>query len=174
MTYSSNDVESVLEQLVQTHSQLDRGAHFRIVEAGSVYMVVPTDVRDATGKRSATSSPFDVHVTIPAKNLTRFDLLSDLMDVAGAAAKEDIVIINGPSPGQEGAPTYELRAKDEPVRNVLLRVLREMEPVYGPTGWALLYDPQTGKYFMNFNGMTPKPLKNVVPEHYGSWSAPAN
>lgn len=154
LTYSSDDVGAVVTQLVQTRSVPDRGAHFHVVKSGSVYMVVPVDVRDSTGARSASESPLDVRITMPPKSGRRLELLGTLLDLISDASKQQVVYMEGLGPDRPDSPTYQLGAQDEPARSVLLRALALMEPQVGLTAWDLLFDPQSGKYFMSFISVT--------------------
>jgi hypothetical protein len=153
LTYSADDVESVLTQLALTRSVPDRGSHFRLLKSGSVFMLLPLDVRDSTGFRSMTETPFDVSITMPAKGRGRLELLTTILRLVSEASKQQIVYMSGPGPDSPDEPTYQMSAQDEPARNVLLRALKLMETLHGPMAWDLMFDPASGKYFMNFTAV---------------------
>jgi hypothetical protein len=150
LTYSSNDVLTVLKQLAQVRLEPDRGAHFQVTQAGSVFMFTPVDARDANGNRGSSESPLDARITMPNKSRPASETLSTVLALAATASKQRIVYMTPPGPDHPGDPTYEVEARDETARSVLLRVLALMAPQKGPFAWDLMFDPDSNQYYMNF------------------------
>jgi len=171
LTYSADDVATVLKQLAQVRLTPDRGAHFHVVQTGSVYMFLPIDARDLNGNRGASQTPLDAHITMDAVSRPASETLATVLKLAADASKQPIVYMTPPGPDSPGDPAYKIGAQDETVRSVLLRALALMEPQKGPVAWDLFYDPDSRQYYMNFTAVikgsrpvaTPASIKRAVP-----------
>jgi hypothetical protein len=150
VSYNGTDVAVALAQLTRARLVPDRGAHFSVIKAGSVYMVVPALVRDSTGAWGARQSVLDAHITMPAQSRGAEELLKTILQLTAQASARGIQYGWGPGPDRPGSTQYQVGAQDESARSVLLRALPLMAPQTGPIAWELLFDPQTSTYVMNF------------------------
>jgi hypothetical protein len=149
-SYKSSDVATVLDQLVRVRTVPDRGAHFSVIKADSLYMVVPSLVRDSTGAWEVPKSVLDAHITMPALSRGAEELLRTIVTLTAEASGRPFVFGWGPGPDRPNSPKYQVGAQDESTRSVLRRALALMAPQTGRFAWELLYDPQQAKYAMSF------------------------
>jgi hypothetical protein len=144
------DVRSTLNTLVQISR--GRGGHFRVLESGGVFHVLPTEVRDTNGNWAATGSIFDARISIPSQERTERQLIDVICTAASSAAHINVVSSGGswiahgisstPSP-----PVYAFQANNEVARDVLTRALAITKQA--KRTWLLLYDVSQRAYFLS-------------------------
>jgi len=172
LTYSADNVAAVLEQLARVRLAPDRGAHFHVVQSGSVFMFLPLDVRDANGNRVTSRSPLDAHITLPAGSRPASETLGEVLKLTADASHQRIVNMTPPGPDFPGDPTYEMSATDETARSVLLRALSLMEAQKGPMAWDFFFDPDSGQYYMNFSAVNKRRSSTIIPASTNSKAIP--
>lgn len=171
LSYNSSDVAAALDQLGRARTVPDRGAHFSVIKADSVYMVVPSLVRDSAGAWEVPTSVLDTHITMPVQSRGAEELLTTIVKLTAEASGRRMVFGSGLGPPRPNPPEYQVGAQDEATRSVLLRALALMAPQSGRFGWVLLYDPQDPGYEMSLMYVPNEPT--VVPPPAGPhWPTP--
>jgi hypothetical protein len=163
----SQDVGPVLNRLIQLSR--DQGGHFRVLQTGDVFHVVPTEVRDADGRWVSHPSILDTPISIPTADRAYHEMIEAICQAVGAAARVKVVGIGGV--GGEGIhtiadppPRFSLGAEQESARTVLMRTLAVAAP--GRWTWFLLYDFDDRMYYLNISPVpdrTPKPPIPISP-----------
>ena len=136
----------VLGQLLQSHSALQRGGHFRLLEDGGVFHVIPTEVQDRSGNWQPQSSLLDSTITVPkltnANGGTMLNAICEsLTKGSGARVVVGIVPVN-----MLMQHRGDLEANSEVARTVLLRALAFSSP---QLSWSLLYDAGLQIFVLN-------------------------
>lgn len=150
VSFTANDTASILQQLVRTQVDTGTGGRFRIEKTGTVFHVVPSEVRDRTGAWVAQKSALDVPISLPAESRSANELLATICGAIADANNRGFRLANGPGPIDDDPPRYVVGAKQESARNVLVRAMKAMAPDTGVLTWLLYYDVETGVYYMNF------------------------
>ena len=156
---TSDDMAGILKKLLQAHSGLDKGGHFRVVQNGPVFHVLPSQVKDRSGNWVSQASILDVAISLPIKERTGMAILEDICSAIGAAAHVHIVV--GSIPANVILPYRSmLSAENESARSVLMRAL---DGTSTKLTWILMFDPTDRKYWLNIE---------VVPHRTSSASTP--
>ena len=149
-TNKPTDLRATLESVVQAKLAVPAGGHFRVEQSGSVFHVVASEVRDASGRWVAHTSVLDVPITLASGERSGSERVSAILDEVTATtgvkfALNDMALTNGIS---NGLPRYSgvTEANNEPAREVMVRALQGMNP---RLTWLLYYDPMSKKYFFN-------------------------
>jgi hypothetical protein len=158
-TATSQDVRATLNSLVQMSRQT--GGHFRMLEAGSVFHVIPMQVRNVDGNWGATTSILDEAISMATQDRTEYELIKDICNAVSSAANVSVKI--GLGIGQGGLrigpePRYSFGAHNEVARDVLMRALAATSEA--KRTWLLLYDVSQKAYFLNLlrvPDLAPKP-----------------
>lgn len=126
---SKADMEALLSQLVETQSDEGPGGHFRAEqsESGSLFHVIPTEVRDSNGSWQPAVSPLDARISFPAAKRTEQQLLAVIANAVsisagvrmGATINGGVTIFLGPQQHHD----FNIGADDETAREVLTRIL---------------------------------------------------
>jgi|SRR5579872_1577659 len=149
---SSTDIADVLKQVVQAS---DHG-HFRVEQAGDVFHVVPTEVRDRDGNWVTQSSILDVSISLPMQDRTAYGTIKAICQAVSGAAHVHVDVGSGVWRGgltnESGPVQYRLGANNERARSVLLRALAIINPPNTNTkrAWLLFYgSPEDPSYALN-------------------------
>ena len=162
---SPQDLARILQQLVRTQATSSRGGHFRVEQAGDVFHLVPTEVRDRKGNWSHYNSLLDTPISLPEQDRRESELYRAIADAVSDATHTKLsIIVNGG--WVIGMVSPELRsgmgATLEPARNVLMRALQLRR---SRRTWALLHGPEEGTniFALNVWDFPVKPPKPPLP-----------
>jgi hypothetical protein len=150
-TPSSEEMSSLLQQLVRAQAASSRGGRFRIVQAGDIFHIEPVGVRDRDGNWSTRDSLLSAPISLPEEDRTEFQLYRAIANAVGAQAQVSVkLVLNGGIVMGHQAPAVHssMGANNEPARAVLERVLA----LHGSKRtWALLHTPEIGpdSYILN-------------------------
>jgi hypothetical protein len=124
----SRTLGSVLDQLLQAHAALQKGGHFRVLEEGGVFHVVPAEVQDHDGNWQPQVPVLDLAITIP--KLTNADGIMMLRAICEALSNADgRPVLVGTIPLNLLSQHHgDLEANTEVARAVLLRALALSSP----------------------------------------------
>jgi hypothetical protein len=139
------DMWTVMKQLAREAAKSDHGAHWRVEQQGDVFHLIPTEVRDASGKWVAQTPLLDTPVSLPSAERS---LLGSLQAVCSQ--------LEGPAHARVGLLQYPLNtlhytrsvvgAKQETARSVITKIL-------GSTGtsfaWRIFYDIPMNAYLLS-------------------------
>lgn len=147
-TAAARDVRSTLNSLVQMSRQ--SGGHFRVLESGGAFHVIPTQVRNVDGSWDATTSILDETISIATQDRTEGELIKDICNAVSSAANTSVN--TGLGIGQGGIrigpeARYRFGAHNEVARDVLLRALATTREA--KRTWLLLYDISERAYYLS-------------------------
>jgi hypothetical protein len=151
------DLVSVLQTALDSHAEEGNAGQFKLLQTGNGVSIIPTSVRNTNGVWVPDQSPLDAAVSFP-------ELQSDGMEIIELIRNTIIntsgkIVELGTVPTQLlKTQTVRLGAKNEPARDVLVRMLaglqwsdsRIITPIY-KMSWQLLYAPDTQGYFLNLH-----------------------
>lgn len=155
---STQSVASVLGQLIRAQSSRGEGGHFRVVQVGEVFHVVPTEVRDRNGNWTAQSSILDVPISLPVEDRSEGAMVDAIAKAVSAEAHVKVYIGGGVGRGifnPNRPQPYNLGADNERASDVLMRALVLLNDPKSGTWisqrltWQLLYDSSDNAYFLN-------------------------
>ena len=142
-TISSQQMSDVLQRLLNQTAGAG-SAHYRVVQNGDVFDVIPTEVKDRDGNWAAAASIFDARITIPQKERSAHEMLAEIFTAVGKAAHVQMSLFSAPV-----TMLYDFRAvtgsNDEIARVVLARTLSGMAK---RLTWRAFYGIQSDRYFI--------------------------
>jgi hypothetical protein len=146
---SPQDLAAVLQKLVAAQASNSRGGHFRVEEAGDVFHVIPTEVRDRNGNWARYSPLLDTLISLPPQDRSEMELYRAIAAAASAAAhvRVEVIINSGIVTGLAGPERRTIMgSSQEPARSVLMRTfqLQRTRRTY-----ALLQGPEDNTPFLN-------------------------
>jgi hypothetical protein len=142
--HTSADVGMGLTQLLREQEKSDKGGHFRWMQVGNVFHVIPKEMKDRDGKWGPRGSILDLAITLPKEERTGTEMLRAIGDAV--AAKGGAHILIGKVPNNVFSYRGTLVAENETARNVLVRTL---DGINERLTWMLLFDPTSREYFLN-------------------------
>src|SRR5262249_55324295 len=71
---SSQEMATLLDELVRRQGASLYGGHFRVEQTGELFHVLPAEVRDKSGNWSSQKSLLDVQITLPVQDRTEKQL----------------------------------------------------------------------------------------------------
>jgi hypothetical protein len=135
---------TLLKRILANHAANKQGAHFELRQRGSVFHVVPTEVRNASGTWISAPSVLDTPITTPKTEGPLPLLLQEFCHRVRAVNRASIVLGQIPMNALAGRQVA-LDAKSESARDLLLELLNA-------TGqrltWLLDYDAATQQYYL--------------------------
>jgi hypothetical protein len=154
---TSDDMAGLLKKLLQAHAGSDQGGHFRVVQNGQVFHILPSEVKDNSGNWGPQTSILDVAISLPNKERTGMATLEDICSAVGAAAHANIIV--GSIPPNVILPYRGvLSAENETARSVLLRAL---DGTNRKLTWIIMFDPSDKRYWLNIVWVPPRaPVPN--------------
>jgi hypothetical protein len=145
----------LLQGLLQGHTSRGGKGDFRIVQMQDDFSIVPDRRKDASGKLVPFSSPLDTLISFPEKERTGMDTIGIIREVVSKASGYPIVL-GSLQTNMLTNSAVTSGADNAIARDVLVKALRELHrvnpdglPIFR-TSWALLYDPQSKCYVLNF------------------------
>jgi len=141
------DLRPSLDRLVRMGRET--GGHFRVLESGGAFHVIPTQVRNAEGNWADTASILDRPISIPTRDRTQFELLSDFCNAVTSAGHIEVKLGLAGSTGIGADARYSFGANNEVARDVLMRVLATI-PLKTKTTWVLFYSVSDKAYYLSF------------------------
>lgn len=138
-------VSAIVKQLAQNGSKSDHGAHFRVEQAGDVFHIIPTEVRDATGNWVAHTPLFDTPISISTKERSMLDTVQAVCDALGAANHVSVRLLVYPLNTLHYANST-VGASNEVARSVLTRALTGLDR---KLTWRVFYDIPMNSYLLS-------------------------
>jgi hypothetical protein len=139
-------IEAVLNDIINDHAGRRNPGEFRLLrlpdEKG--FALSPSRSKNSRGTLSAALSPLDTRISFPPEERTDDELLATIVKAINIGSGEKLILFfnKGERPG-----TVKTSANNEPAREVLSRVLRELYA--GKLVWHLYYD--AGENWWGFN-----------------------
>jgi hypothetical protein len=157
---NTQTMAAVLDQLTRAQSNRGEGGHFRVVQVGDVFHVVPTEIRDRNGNWTAQSSILDVPISLPMEDRGKNEMLGAIATAVSSAAQVKIRLGSGIGGGifnPNRPASYRLEANNERARDVLTRALSLLNDPKAGTWisqrlrWELFYGADEKTYFLNIS-----------------------
>jgi len=152
------DVEALTQTILTSYAKNGVGT-FRLLRTGATLHVIPTLVRNESGEWVDDGSILDVRLNFAKQRVSGMEALS--MVTAALHANVDVGTLAVQNLMLQHQ--FELEAKDEPARSVLLRLFSSTG---WPLSWHLYYGPDVKRYALNvhsINDGTPPWLKAQQP-----------
>jgi hypothetical protein len=154
---STQALAAVLEQLMSAQSKRGEGGHFRVVQAGDVFHVLPSEVRDGSGNWAGQSSILEVPISLPVEDRDEDGTISAICNAVSVAAH--VQVFSGVPIGGLGSH-YRLGADNERARDVLIRAFTAMNQ---KLTWQLFYGFSENMYALNIQSVPGPPSAPVAP-----------
>ena len=138
-------VVDTIQRIVEAKNLNPVGGRFKVYPSGNVLHIVPAEVRDSTGNWVKQQSVLSTPITFATEELDSYQLIEAILKDVTATSGQDIrgpawQGLENPFVGYKG----KVEARDEPAREVLMRVLHSISPRY--TYWVS-YDPSRHLYY---------------------------
>lgn len=173
---NTQTMASVLDQLMRLQSTRGEGGHFRVVQVGDVFHVVPSEVRDQNGNWISQRSILEVPISLPMENRSESEMLEAIVKAVSAADRVKFYVGGGAGTGGGIAnphrpASYPLGADNELASSVLMRALHLLNDqkfgtwIVQRLTWQVLYDSDENAYFLNLSVVpdrTPSPGSTSV------------
>jgi hypothetical protein len=165
---NTQTIASVLDQLTRAQSIRGEGGHFRVVQVGDVFHVVPTEVRDRNGNWIAQSSILDAPISLPMEDRSEVGMLDAIVKAVSANAHVKVYIgggagIGGGIANPNRPASYHLGADNERASDLLMQALVLLNDPKAGTWypqrlrWQLFYDRDNNSYFLNIESVPDLP-----------------
>jgi hypothetical protein len=141
------DIASTLQLIVDAQNASPVGGRFAVYQSGETFHVIPADVRDTHGIWIKQQSILDVPITISSEGLDGLHLLDAVLKQVGKASGQTLGLEVGRLINTFVQFRGSVEARDEPSRDVLIRVLHSINPRFT---WLLNYDPSDPSGHMYF------------------------
>lgn len=144
-----SDPEVVVRQLLNAQAGTANSARFRLEKSKTIIHVIPSAIKDRSGRSTPQQSLLDTMVTLSSNERTGLRTLEALTESVAKAAQVRIILGNVPlelflrhkdSQGAEG----------QRAREFLVQLLQRISPDR-PLSWQLLYDPGLKMYALNIH-----------------------
>lgn len=141
----------VVRNLLNAQAASDNSARFRFEKSNSIIHVIPSAIKDRSGRLTPQQSLLDTVVSLPADERTGLRTLETLMESIGQATQTRIIVGNVPF-------GLFLQHKDrhgvagQKGREVLIELLQRISPER-LLSWQLFYDPGLKIYVMNIHAL---------------------
>jgi len=140
----ARDIALILQQLVQAQSAHTFGAHYRLEQAGHVFHIVPTEVRDRDGHWSHQASIFAAPISLPAQERPVIDTVNAICVAVGASSHTSVKLLMAPMLMLNNSRTV-VGATNESGTSVLTRALTGMNE---KLTWRAGYFAQMDSYLL--------------------------
>lgn len=142
------NASSLLERLLEAYHLTGYPGMFRVIATGSVFHVVPSESRNASGVFAPCVSLLDAKISIPDSERSVFSTVSAIIEAANTQLGARIGLGTVPVNLLMQRRTEE-RATNESARTVLVRTL---ESTHRKLSWRLFCDPGTNSQcFLNLH-----------------------
>lgn len=139
---TTQEMASVLAQLIQVQSSTGRGGHFRVERAGDVFHILPTEFRDENGNWVKHTSILDVPISMPIDDRSADGMINAICKAVSDTGQVKVGLasmVGGISSPAIPRP-YRLGADNERARDVLMRALNLLD-ANQTRAWVLFFDP---------------------------------
>jgi hypothetical protein len=137
------DVRDTVQAILTAGSSFP--GRFRIEQAGDVFHIIPTRVRNERGDWVTQTSVLDARITLPRQEMNGYQMLNAITDAVSEATGIRVGLGSGPANSLFRHVGY-LEADNEVARDVLLRTLHSMSDRFT---WWLFYGPDVKWYALN-------------------------
>lgn len=143
------DPDLILAALLAAHTGSGNAGRFRLVSSGRMFHVVPTAIKDISGKVVPQESVLDVTISLPAKERTGWQLIEALCAEVSRSVQLRVVVGSAPygllSQHEDREGIESMKARD------LLARLLENAGKGRLLSWQLFYDPGMRMYVLNIH-----------------------
>ena len=145
------DMADAIQKIIDANNAARHGGHFELRRSGDTFHVVPAEIRDRNGHWIPQQSILDVPITFSSGGVrVVFELVEAILKEVSGATGQKIVAgrPTGAFPCSNPCTAYNrtVDATNEPAREVLMRLLRSINPRYT---WVLYYGLPGRSYVFN-------------------------
>jgi hypothetical protein len=161
---------SSLQSVIDQHHARGNPGTFQIRQADQRLQIVPTGVKGQSGRLAASSSVLDTLITVPEREWTGLQIVDQVCQAVTAASGTRVFAGMVPL-NLLNQTTVELKADNEPARNVLVRAFAGLARTQGVSmpipqlSWQLFYAPDAKDYALNIHivvAETPAPFGTTM------------
>jgi hypothetical protein len=136
---------ALLQLLLNAHAASANPGRFELKQTGQIFHVIPSQIKDASGRWVHQTSILDIPITFPEKERSVFETLETVTRSLSSASQMRIVIGTIPLNLFVRLRTTQ-SASSEPAREALIRTLESTNRKFS---WRLLYDPGMKMFALN-------------------------
>ena len=151
------DLRGTLESIVQYKAALPAGGRFRVEQSGSVFHVIGSQVRDATGQWVEHRSVLDVPITLKSGDRSGYKTVLEILDEVTAKTGVKFAV-SAMSVQKMLVGGSAIEAENEPAREVMLRTLQGMSD---RLTWLLYYNSARQTYYFNIVAASVEPTIEI-------------
>lgn len=151
---------SLVNDLAQTGSSADHGAHFRVEQDGDVLHIIPTEVRDAKGNWAAYTPLFDTRISIPTKERSLLETVEAVCSALETANHVPVRLLVYPLNTLHYTNST-VGANDEVARTALTRALTGLDR---KLTWRVFYDIPMNSYLLSIIFVSPRTPSAIPPQ----------
>jgi hypothetical protein len=147
---------SILRAAVAAYRVAGLTGAFDVMGSDRAVCIVPTQFKNGNGQNASHTSILDTKITIPEKETSVLEAVMAVTEQVSNVSPEKLVMGTVPSSTLR-THTVRIRADDEPARDVLLRMLKEMKRFRGVTSppskcsWRVFFAPIDKFYVLNIH-----------------------
>ncbi|HKP37393.1 MAG TPA: hypothetical protein VJT71_11080 [Pyrinomonadaceae bacterium] len=144
--------DRTLQRLVHDYALSAQSARFRLEKSADAFHVVPTLVRNSSGRLTSQIPVLDARITLPAKERTGFQEIRDFCAEVSRVTGKQVVMGTIPSLLAAHKERYGI-PNATTARIALARMLKRFEAGRG-LSWRLLYDPGMKIFVLNIHSVS--------------------
>ncbi len=146
-TKRPEDITKAIQAILDSHATKSNVGRFRLKQTGRFFHVIPTEVRDSSGKWISQGSILDTPITFPKQNRTGLKTIELITAVISQSTKMKVAV--GMAPWTPLIKlSVNLGSENEPARDILIRVFESLKI---DLSWQLFFDPSGKTYFLNLH-----------------------
>jgi len=144
----SVEMNSVIQRLLDIHAERNNPGRFRLQQAGDYFHVIPSQVRDRSGRLMAVTSILDTPVSFPEQEHSGIEFLNIIInEISRAKGIEKIFIGEAPRNLLNKTSSHQ-KATNKKARDLLVDILKLPQ---SKLTWQLFYDPSLKWYALNIH-----------------------
>ncbi len=140
-------LREVIQSAIDAHAAKGLAGRHRVVETAIGYSVVPVAHHGADARLVGLNAALDARISVGESSRSGIDALDEICRAVSRASGTPVVIGTAPATVL-GRHTTLVSAKDEPARDVLVRLFQEFD---AGLSWQLFHDPAGDFYALNIH-----------------------
>jgi hypothetical protein len=136
---------ALIQTLLNAHAESANPGRFELRQSGQIFHVIPSQVKDASGRWVHQASILDIPITFPEKERSVLETLETITAAISSATQMKVAIGTIPLNLFVRRRTTQ-SASIEPAREALIRTLESTNRRFS---WRLLYDPGMKMFALN-------------------------
>jgi hypothetical protein len=141
----SDEIQSVIQKLLDTHAEKNNPGRFRLQREGEVFHIIPVQVRNSSGSLVSVESILDTAISFPEQERTVSSTVELITNIVSRVRGIKFGLGSGPTNLMSRTP-FRRGANNETARDVLLSALQATN---GKLSWRIFYGPGNKWYVLN-------------------------